>query len=99
MTAYFTQTSTCHNHKAVNAVNTHQNNLESTGIGACACARHGCFVPHLVMDFQKGERSVTIKEWHPRSITHTSKADQHGLFHLQCFGIPHRAHELHPDHL
>src|SRR5882724_7230692 len=98
MTAYFTQKSTCHNHKAVNAVNTHWNNLESTGIGACACERHGCFVPHSV-DFQKGERSVTIKEQHPISITHTSQADQHGLFHLQCFGIPHRAHELCPDHI
>ena len=40
-------------HKAVNAVNTHQNNLESTGIGTCGCARHGCFVPHSVVDFQK----------------------------------------------
>src|SRR5882724_6001516 len=90
---------TCHNHKAVNAVNTHQNNLESTGIGACACARHWCFVPHSVVDFQKGERSVMIKERHPRSINHTSQADQHGLLHLQCFGIPHRAHELCLDHL
>jgi len=25
------------------------------------CARHGCFVPHLVVDFQKGERYVKIK--------------------------------------
>src|SRR5882724_5641615 len=60
MTTYFTQKSTCHNHKAVNAVNTHRNNLESTGIGACACARHECFVPHSVVDFQKGERYVKI---------------------------------------
>ncbi|KAI5987586.1 hypothetical protein EDC04DRAFT_2518722, partial [Pisolithus marmoratus] len=28
----------------------------STGIGATACAQHGCFVPHSVVDFQKGER-------------------------------------------
>jgi hypothetical protein len=30
--------------------------LQATGVGACACARHGCFVPHSVVDFQKGER-------------------------------------------
>src|SRR5882724_4257757 len=98
MTANFTQQSTCHNHKAVNAVNSHQNNLEATGICACACARHGCFVPHSVVDFQKGERYVKIKgTTDPLLILH--KADQYGLFHLQCFGIPHRAHELCPDHL
>ena len=58
---YLIQRSSCHNHKAVNAVNTHWNNLESTGIGACACARHGCFVPHSVVDFQKGERYAKLK--------------------------------------
>jgi hypothetical protein len=31
-------------------------NRDATGIGACACARHECFVPHSVVDFQKGER-------------------------------------------
>ena len=60
MTLYFTQRSTCHNHRAVNAANMHRNALESTGIGACACARHGCFVPHSVVDFQKGERYVKL---------------------------------------
>ncbi|KAG1721824.1 uncharacterized protein EDB91DRAFT_1240275 [Suillus paluster] len=33
--------------------------LESTGIrggGGVACTRHGCFVPHLIVDFQKGKR-------------------------------------------
>ncbi|KAG2057281.1 hypothetical protein BDR06DRAFT_980943 [Suillus hirtellus] len=28
----------------------------STGIGGCACTQHGCFVPHSIVDFQKGER-------------------------------------------
>ncbi|KAG2078324.1 hypothetical protein BDR04DRAFT_998436, partial [Suillus decipiens] len=27
----------------------------ATGVGATACAHHGCFVPHSVVDFQKGE--------------------------------------------
>ena len=31
-------------------------NLEATGIGAVACGHHGCFYPHSVVDFQKGER-------------------------------------------
>jgi len=27
-------------------------------VGATACARHGCFIPHCIVDFQKGERQV-----------------------------------------
>lgn len=52
--------STCHEHRAVNQVNTTRGNLVSTGIGATACGRHGCFFPHSVVDFQKGERCVVI---------------------------------------
>jgi hypothetical protein len=55
---HYVQRSSCHNHKAVNQTNTNRSNLEATGIGATACARHGCFVPTSVVDFQKGERSV-----------------------------------------
>ena len=35
-----------------------RNQLALTGIGGCACARHGCFVPHAMVDFQKGEQYV-----------------------------------------
>ncbi|KIK72897.1 hypothetical protein PAXRUDRAFT_179689, partial [Paxillus rubicundulus Ve08.2h10] len=38
--------STCQNHRAINAANASKNNLRVTGIGATACARHGCFIPH-----------------------------------------------------
>ncbi|KAI6118065.1 hypothetical protein F5141DRAFT_1043887, partial [Pisolithus sp. B1] len=48
--------STCSNHRAINAANINKSNLRSTGIGATAGARHGCFVPHSVVGFQKGER-------------------------------------------
>ncbi|KAG1720661.1 uncharacterized protein EDB91DRAFT_1064768, partial [Suillus paluster] len=50
--------SSCSNHRAVNAANTNRSNLRATGVGATACARHGCFVPHCIVDFQKGERQV-----------------------------------------
>jgi len=42
----------------VNQTNSNRSNLEATSIGATACARHGCFIPTSVVDFQKGERSV-----------------------------------------
>ncbi|KAI6016300.1 hypothetical protein BKA83DRAFT_4128925 [Pisolithus microcarpus] len=47
---------TDHNHRAINAANINKSNLQSTGIGATPCAQHGCFVPHSMVDFQKGER-------------------------------------------
>ncbi|KAI6039496.1 hypothetical protein EDC04DRAFT_2568368, partial [Pisolithus marmoratus] len=47
-----------------------------TGIGATACAWHGCFVPHSMVDFQKGERYMNTDysicnalEYHSESIT------------------------------
>jgi hypothetical protein len=52
--------SRCHNHRAQNNGNIHRQHLDSTGKGACACARHGAFIPHCVVDFQKGERYVRL---------------------------------------
>lgn len=52
----FFQRSTCQNYRAVNDANTNKTHLRATGVGATACARHGCFVPHSVVDFYKGEQ-------------------------------------------
>jgi hypothetical protein len=49
---------TCNNHQAVNQANAAQHKLESTGIGGVACARHGYFIPHSMVDFQKGKRQA-----------------------------------------
>jgi hypothetical protein len=59
----------------------HRNHLDSTGKGACACARHGAFVPHSVVDFQKGERLV----YDAKTIIlllMMQKANKHGLLNL-----------------
>ena len=50
------QRSGCNNHQAVNQANAGRGKLEATGIGGSACAQHGCFFPHSVVDFQKGEK-------------------------------------------
>ncbi|KAI1783871.1 hypothetical protein LXA43DRAFT_902761, partial [Ganoderma leucocontextum] len=47
---------TCHDHRAVLNAGVSRAKLESTGIGAAACARHGFFAPHACVDFQGGER-------------------------------------------
>jgi hypothetical protein len=51
------QRSSCRNHRAVNtAQSDNRRNLDVTGVVACCCARHGCFIPTSVCDLQKGER-------------------------------------------
>jgi hypothetical protein len=51
------QKPSCRNHRAVNAAHSNnRRNLDATGVVACCCARHGCFVPTSVCDLQKGER-------------------------------------------
>lgn len=67
--------SSCNNHRAVNQANAARHKLESTGIGGVACARHGCFVPHSMVDFQKGERQATSTIPHSR-VNHRSLADK-----------------------
>ncbi|KAG2094377.1 uncharacterized protein F5147DRAFT_747813 [Suillus discolor] len=67
--------SSCNNHRAVNQANAARHKLESTGIGGVACARHGCFVPHSMVDFQKGERQATSTIKHSR-VNHGSLADK-----------------------
>ncbi|KAI6002338.1 hypothetical protein F5J12DRAFT_784056 [Pisolithus orientalis] len=52
--------SDCSNHQAVNQANANWQQLASTGIGGCACAWHGCFVPHAMVNFQKGEQQVNM---------------------------------------
>ncbi|KLO06717.1 hypothetical protein SCHPADRAFT_837667 [Schizopora paradoxa] len=52
--------STCSNLKAVSNANANRKELECTGIGGCVCARHGCVIPHSVVDFQKGEQQKNM---------------------------------------
>ena len=53
------QKSTCNQHKNVDdKAMGRKPHLDKTGIGGCACERHGCFIPHAMVDFQKGERYV-----------------------------------------
>ncbi|KAG2086750.1 uncharacterized protein F5147DRAFT_557948, partial [Suillus discolor] len=50
----------------IGQANAARHKLESTGIGGVACSRHGCFVPHSMVDFQKGERQATSTIKHSR---------------------------------
>src|ERR1700736_777203 len=51
---------TCHQYDAINKANLLRQHLIHTGIGAGACSCHGCFVPHCVVNFHKGERWIYV---------------------------------------
>ena len=57
---------TCNEHRAVLTAGMERAKLESTGIGAAACSRHGFFCPHACVDFQLGERCVGL--WDERCM-------------------------------
>jgi len=50
------QKSTCNQHRAATKGNLNRQNLIYMGISGSACVQHGCWIPHSVVDFQKGER-------------------------------------------
>ena len=50
-----TQPMTCNEHHALKDRFIAHKGLDVTGIGATACARHGCFCPSSVVNFVKGE--------------------------------------------
>ncbi|KAG1900024.1 uncharacterized protein F5891DRAFT_980638 [Suillus fuscotomentosus] len=54
---------------------------EATGIGGCACARHGCFVPHTMVDFQKGERQMNMDY----ALCKALKLNAEGIRHILTF--------------
>ncbi|KAG2343790.1 hypothetical protein BDR05DRAFT_999707 [Suillus weaverae] len=54
------QQSECNNHHAINQANATWHRLEVTGNSDYAYARHGCFIPHAIVHFQKGESITNI---------------------------------------
>ncbi|KAG1844998.1 hypothetical protein F4604DRAFT_1595844, partial [Suillus subluteus] len=70
---------TCNNHCTVNQANASHHRLEATGIGGCACARHGCFIPHAMVDFQKGERQMNMDYALCEGLKHNADGIQRAL--------------------
>ncbi|KIK71738.1 hypothetical protein PAXRUDRAFT_181987, partial [Paxillus rubicundulus Ve08.2h10] len=80
------QRSDCNNHRAVNQANAHRHKLEATRIGGCACAQHGCFIPHSLIDFQKGERQVNMDYALSHALGHNMAGTQRVLtfYDINC---------------
>ncbi|KAI6106386.1 hypothetical protein EDD16DRAFT_1523989 [Pisolithus croceorrhizus] len=55
-TLHIMEKSACNNHKVISQASASHGKLNSTGVDATACAQHGCFYLHSVVDFQKGKR-------------------------------------------
>ncbi|KAI5981825.1 hypothetical protein EDD15DRAFT_2182563, partial [Pisolithus albus] len=71
----------CNNHKVLSGTNASHGKLDCTGIGATACAWHGCFYLHSVVDFQKGERQLNMDY----SLTNALAYNMAGIQNVVCF--------------
>ncbi|KIK30870.1 hypothetical protein PISMIDRAFT_86912, partial [Pisolithus microcarpus 441] len=80
-TPHITEKSACNNHKAISQASASCSKLNSTGVGATACAWHGCFYPHSVVDFQKGERQLNMDY----SLAHALSYNMTGINNVLCF--------------
>ncbi|KAI6026871.1 hypothetical protein BKA83DRAFT_4050885, partial [Pisolithus microcarpus] len=80
-TPHITEKSACNNHKAISQASASHGKLNSTGVGATACVRHGCFYPHSVVDFQKGERQLNMDY----SLAHALSYNMTGINNVLCF--------------
>ncbi|KAI6141259.1 hypothetical protein BKA82DRAFT_3986329, partial [Pisolithus tinctorius] len=80
-TPHVTEKSPCNNHRAINQANANRGKLHSTGIGATACAWHGCFYLHSVVDFQKGERQLNMDY----SLANALHYNMAGINKVLCF--------------
>ncbi|KAI6138394.1 hypothetical protein BKA82DRAFT_4366513 [Pisolithus tinctorius] len=80
-TPHIAEKSTCNNHRAISQANAARGKLHATGIGATACARHGCFYPHCVVDFQKGERQLNMDY----SLANALGYNMEGIKQVVCF--------------
>jgi hypothetical protein len=67
--------STCHEHHAVNDKSKTKKGCDSTGLGATACLRHGCYCPTAIVDFQKGERQMNMDYSLSQSLANTGCQD------------------------
>ncbi|KAI6138709.1 hypothetical protein BKA82DRAFT_4020772 [Pisolithus tinctorius] len=75
------QKSTCNNHRAISQANAAWGKLHVTRIGVTACAQHGCFYPHCVVDFQKGERQLNMDY----SLANALGYNMEGIKQVVCF--------------
>ncbi|KAH9474184.1 hypothetical protein JR316_0013534 [Psilocybe cubensis] len=78
---------TCHNYHAQKAENRVSPGKRVRGIGAHACARHGCFCPNSVVDFDKGEKQMHM-DWsltQARETTNTKGITRHlEIYDINC---------------
>ncbi|KAI6002551.1 hypothetical protein EDC04DRAFT_2611815 [Pisolithus marmoratus] len=80
-TPHIMEKSACNNHKAISQANASCGKLNSMGVGATACAQHGCFYPHSIVDFQKGERQLNMDY----SLAHALSYNMTGINNVLCF--------------
>jgi len=73
---------TCHRHRAQLNGEVSHNSADCSGIGGHCCARHGCFAPGSLVNFQKGEQQLNMDWSLCEAISNTNVAGLLELLHI-----------------
>ncbi|KAG1840237.1 hypothetical protein F4604DRAFT_1885096 [Suillus subluteus] len=70
--------------------------MQQSNIRGCAYARHGCFMPHAMVDFQKGERQMNMDYALCQGLKHNADGIRHALtfYDVNC-----QSHKHLKDHI
>ena len=81
----------CHSHRAQKDSEKIVAGRRARGIGAQACARHGCFCPSSVVDFELGERQMCMDYSFSQALKTTNTTGIHQvmmIYDIMCiYGI------------
>jgi hypothetical protein len=88
------KTPTCHRHRAQLNGEAAHNSADVSGIGGHSCARHGCFAPGSLVNFQKGERQMNIDWSLCEALLSTYIGDIREVLHIYNINCQYNRHLL-----
>jgi len=86
------KTPSCHRYRVQDGAEIAHHGRRSTGIGGHCCARHGCFAPSSMVDFQKGERQMNMDWSLCEALASTNVSGIENVLHIYDIGCQYHVH-------
>ena len=86
------KTPSCHWYRVQDGAEIAHQGWRSTGMGGHCCARHGCFAPGSMVDFQKGERQMNMDWSLCEALASTNVSGIDSVLHIYDIGYQYHIH-------
>ena len=86
------KTPSCHRYRVQDGAEIAHQGWQSTGMGGHCCARHGCFAPGSMVDFQKGERQMNMDWSLCEALASTNVSGIDSVLHIYDIGCQYHIH-------